>query len=55
MVANPQFNFCRRADGVRFTFPEQEWNCLSKLFTMLEECAEIRPMFERLSLEYGEV
>jgi len=53
--SGPRFHFSRRADRVLFTFPEQEWNCLKKLFATLLGSAEVQSALDRLSLEYGDI
>lgn len=47
--------FCRRTDGVLFTFSETEWRCLDELFQQTLARSELRAILDRLSLEYGEI
>jgi hypothetical protein len=51
----PQFVFCRRTDGVLFTFSETEWRCLDERFQQTLSRPELRALLDRLSLEYGDI
>jgi hypothetical protein len=51
----PQFVFCRRADGVLFTFSDTEWRGLDELVQETLARPELRALLDRLSLEYGDV
>ena len=51
----PLLVFCRRTDGVQFTFSETEWRCLDELFHQTLARPELRAILDRLSLEYGDI
>ena len=51
----PLFQFCRRTDRVVLTFSETEWRSLSALFNDVLSAPRLRPILDRLSLEYGDV
>jgi hypothetical protein len=51
----PLFVFCRRTDGVVFSFSETEWRCLDELFKQTLARPELQALPDRLSLEYGDM
>jgi hypothetical protein len=51
----PRVQFWRRADPVVFTFSEEEWRWLQDLFRDALAAPGLRPMLDRLSLEYGDL
>jgi hypothetical protein len=51
----PLFVFCRRTDGVVFSFSETEWRCLDELFKQTLARPELQALLDRLSLEYGDM
>ena len=50
-----EFSFGARGNGITFTFSEEEWAALQKLFRRAWQMPEVRLAWNALTLEYGEL
>ena len=53
--APAQFHFHRHRDGVRFSFSEEEWTALHRLFSKILLDPGLQPLLDELALVYGEL
>jgi len=50
-----EFSFRARDNGITFTLSEKEWTAVRKLFRRAWEMPEVRPAWDALTVEYGEL
>jgi hypothetical protein len=50
-----EFSFRARDNGITFTFSEKEWKAVRELFRRAWEIPDVRPAWDGLILEYGEL
>jgi hypothetical protein len=50
-----QFAFRSRQNGITIEFCTAEWTSVRQLFTTLFQKPDLRPIFEALTLAYGEI